>query len=199
MYAGMSARTCSILRLQKPAPDLLYPSSEKEHRKRVCWTSYCLDKMTSSEMGLPPSFQSKQIEIEYPSDESTCFEENENFFEADFFRARIQVTMMKAEADIFIDSWQSTRDDILEIERRAGPILAKLESLMKNLPGYMLFNCDLGLPDEMARLPTMRSLASLYLRYNQVGLYVCYEIAKPVKTNKRLRLSALSSFFGLFF
>lgn len=175
MYAGMSARTCSLLRLQKPAPDSLYPPSEKEHRKRVCWTSYCLDKMTSSEMGLLPSFQSTQIEIEYPTDDSLSFEESENFFEADFFRARIQVTMMKAEADIFIDSWQSTRDDILEIERRAGPILAKLESLTRNLPGYMLFNRELGLPDEMVRLPTMRSLASLYLRCNQVGLYSCHE------------------------
>ncbi|KAF9873483.1 hypothetical protein CkaCkLH20_08942 [Colletotrichum karsti] len=122
--------------------------------------------MTSSELGAWSSFQPEQIKVDYPSEEPLGPEDAGNFFEADFLRARIQITMMKAEADVFIDAWQSIRDDIPHFERRARPILLKLESWKKELPACMSFDCELGMPDAMAQMTNMRSLASLYLRCN---------------------------------
>ncbi|KAF5008355.1 hypothetical protein FDECE_5398 [Fusarium decemcellulare] len=167
MYAGMSARTCNLLRLDQPSPQTIYSNPEQEHRKRVCWTSYCLDKMTSSELGLIPSFQPGQIKVEYPGDDLLGPQDVGQFHEADFLRARIQITLMKAEADVFINLWQSIRDDIPDVERRAKPILNKLESWLRELPAHMSFDCESGMPEVMTQLPTMRSLASSYLRCYQ--------------------------------
>ncbi|KAF6817754.1 hypothetical protein CSOJ01_02191, partial [Colletotrichum sojae] len=170
MYAGASARTCNLLRLHQPPTTSSLPPAELEHRKRVCWTSFCLDKMTSSELGILPSFQPLQIKIGYPSDESLGPEDEGNFFEAEFLRARIQITMMKSEIDVFIDQWQSIRDDIPDIEKRARPILAKLESWTLELPAFMSFDCEEGMPEAMTQRPSMRSLSSHYLRCNQVSI-----------------------------
>ncbi|KAM0545426.1 hypothetical protein ACHAPJ_011331 [Fusarium lateritium] len=166
MYAGMSARMCNLLGLHQ-SPSQTYSELDKEHRKRVCWTSYCLDKMTSSELGLLPSFQHSQIKLDYPSDQQLEPGDADQFFEADFLHARIQLTLMKAEADIFIDLWQSIRDDIPDGERRVRPILLKLENWLHELPTSLKFDCEAGMPEAMAQAPNMRSLASLYLRWHQ--------------------------------
>jgi proline utilization trans-activator len=168
MYAGMSARMCNLLGLHQ-VPAKAYSTLEKEHRKRVCWTSYCLDKMTSSELGLLPSFQPTQIKLDYPSDQQLEPEDAVQFYEAEFLRARIQLTYMKAEADVFIDLWQSIRDDIPDGERRVRPILIKLEKWLDELPISLKFNCEAGMPEEMAVAPNMRSMASLYLRWQQAS------------------------------
>ncbi|EWZ78312.1 hypothetical protein FOWG_17399 [Fusarium oxysporum f. sp. lycopersici MN25] len=162
MYAGMSVRMCNLLELHQ-SPSQTYSELDKEHRKRVCWTSYCPDKMASSELGLLPSFQPSQIKLDYPSDQQ--LEPGDQFCEADFLRARIQLTLMKAEADIFIDLWQSIRDDIPEGERRVRPILLRLENWLHELPQSLKFDCEAGMPEAMAQAPNMRSLASLYLRW----------------------------------
>lgn len=192
MYAGMSARTCSLLRLHQPSPQL--STLQQEHRKRLCWTSYCLDKMTSSELGILPSFQPGQIKIEFPEDHHLSPEDRDQFHNADFLRVRIQLTFFKAEADVFIDSWHSIRDEPPDVERRVKPILWKLESWLKELPPGMCFDCEMGMPDVMIQLVHMRSLASLYLRYYQVNalrrfpptinfnLLICTAVSHPSLT-----------------
>ncbi|KAL1855821.1 hypothetical protein VTK73DRAFT_8463 [Phialemonium thermophilum] len=105
-YAGIGARMCNLLRLHQPPPPQGgqgLSAAEQEHRKRVCWTSYCLDKMTSSELGLLPSFQPGQIKVDLPRDDQLRPEDAAEFHEAEFLRARIQLTFMKAEADVVID------------------------------------------------------------------------------------------------
>ncbi|KAJ6441132.1 proline utilization trans-activator [Purpureocillium lavendulum] len=167
MYAGMSARLCNLLRLNQPPPQSSGSNSDHEHQKRVCWTSYCLDKMASSELGLMPSFQPGQVKLEYPSNNPISPEDAGQFHEAEFLCARIQITLLKAEADVFIDMWQSIRDDISHVERQVQAILAKLHCWLVELPRQMSFDCESGIPEAMARMPTMRSLASLYLRWYQ--------------------------------
>lgn len=169
MYAGMSARMCSLLRLHQPQYQPPLSPAEQEHRKRLCWTTYCLDKMTSSELGALPSFQLGQIKLDFPRDDVLQQSDAGQFQPAEFLDVRIRLTFLKAEADVFIDLWQSIRDDIPDVERRVRPILLKLRSWLDDLPPFMSFNCESGIPEEMAQLPTMRSLASLYLRCHQVG------------------------------
>ncbi|EWZ46154.1 uncharacterized protein FOBCDRAFT_268366 [Fusarium oxysporum Fo47] len=125
--------------------------------------------MASSELGLLPSFQPSQIKLDYPSDQQLEPGDADQFFEADFLRARIQLTLMKAEADIFIDIWRSIRDDIPDGERRVRPILLRLENWLYELPPLLKFDCEAGMPEAIAQAPNMRSLASLYLRWQQIG------------------------------
>uniref|UniRef100_A0A0C4DJK8 Uncharacterized protein n=1 Tax=Fusarium oxysporum (strain Fo5176) TaxID=660025 RepID=A0A0C4DJK8_FUSOF len=98
--------------------------------------------MASSELGLLPSFQPSQIKLDYPSDQQ--LEPGDQFCKADFLRARIQLTLMKAEADIFIDLWQSIRDDIPDGERHVRPILLRLENWLHELPQSLKFDCEAG-------------------------------------------------------
>lgn len=180
MYAGMSVRMCNLLELHQ-SPSQTYSELDKEHRKRVCWTSYCPDKMASSELGLLPSFQPSQIKLDYPSDQQLEPGDADQFFEADFLRARIQLTLMKAQADIFIDIWRSIRDDIPDGERRVRPILLRLENWLYELPPLLKFDCEAGMPEGIAQAPNMRSLASLYLRWQQIGSVD--EVSKPITYN----------------
>ncbi|KAF4950175.1 hypothetical protein FSARC_13281 [Fusarium sarcochroum] len=108
-----------------------------------------------------------QIKLDYPTDQQLEPGDADQFFEADFLRARIQLTLMKAEADIFIDLWQSIRDDIPDGERRVRPILLKLENWLHELPASLKFDCEAGMPEAMTQAPNTRSLASLYLRWQQ--------------------------------
>src|SRR6478735_4667446 len=137
--------------------------------------------MASSELGLLPSFKPSQIKLDYPSDQQLEPGDVDQFFEADLLRARIQLTLMKAEADIFIDLWQSIRDDIPDGERRVRPILLRLENWLHELPPSLKFDCEDGMPEAMAQAPNMRSLASLYLRWQQIGSVA--EVFKPMTYN----------------
>ncbi|KAM5511717.1 hypothetical protein FOXYSP1_06517 [Fusarium oxysporum f. sp. phaseoli] len=124
---------------------------------------------------------SQQIKLDYPSDQQLEPGDVDQFFEADLLRARIQLTLMKAEADIFIDLWQSIRDDIPDGERRVRPILLRLENWLHELPPSLKFDCEDGMPEAMAQAPNMRSLASLYLRWQQIGSVA--EVFKPMTYN----------------
>src|SRR5690348_7116095 len=68
MYAGMSARIASSLMLHVPAATT-EPSAVAEHRKRVWWTTFLMDVMVSSEMGLRAAFGFAQAEHALPSDD----------------------------------------------------------------------------------------------------------------------------------
>ncbi|KAH7211355.1 hypothetical protein DER44DRAFT_741936 [Fusarium oxysporum] len=105
-----------------------------------------------------------QIKLDYPSDQQLEPGDADQFCEVDFLRAYIQLTLMKAEADIFIDLWQSIRDDIPDGERRVRPILLRLENWLHELPPSLKIDCEAGMPEAMAQAPNMRLLASLYLR-----------------------------------
>lgn len=45
-----------------------FPVYGCEHRKRVWWTSYCLDRMTSSDSVLEPAFHSDLLDLDYLND-----------------------------------------------------------------------------------------------------------------------------------
>lgn len=166
MYAGLSARMSNLLMLHKPLSVQGSFVVDREHRKRVWWTSYCLDRMTSTEMGLSPAFQFDDVELDYPTDEILSPEDSMEFYEVDYLTARIQITFIKADIDTSVPRLR--KDNTADVETMLGPILLKLESWKTGLPGHMSFDVQNGMPENMKQMASMRSLASLYLRYNQV-------------------------------
>lgn len=54
-------------------------SVHKEHRRRVWWTLYLFDRLTSSKLGYPLSIQDHDIDVELPSMDGLSATEQEDF------------------------------------------------------------------------------------------------------------------------
>ena len=161
----MSIRISNLLGLCKPAPETV-SSIEREHWKRIWWTSYCLDRMTSSDSGLESAYHGDSPELDHPNDISLLPEEMQEFSAAQYLTAQSKLCLVKRRID-----WTASRlrsDDSRDFQEILEPSMELLEQWRSELPPDMSFTFEDGIPLAMAELPAMRSLASLYLRYHQV-------------------------------
>lgn len=62
-YTGLAMRGCIELGLHRPAPVRTSPLME-EMRKRVFWTTYCLDRQVSIILGRPLAISDRDIDVE---------------------------------------------------------------------------------------------------------------------------------------
>ncbi|KAL2867606.1 transcription factor domain-containing protein [Aspergillus lucknowensis] len=164
MYAGLSFRMANILKLHKPSPSPPRPALEVEHRKRVWWTTYCIDRMTSTEMGLPPALQVHQVEQLYPDDSILLPEDRAEFHDAETLTTQVQLAFIHA--DICENMKSIRKDNTANVGDLTRPILQRLEEVRARLPPHMSFNVENGMPPAMKQMAD-RSLASLYQRYHQ--------------------------------
>lgn len=168
MYAGLSFRMANILKLHKPSASSV-PALEAEHRKRVWWTTYCIDRMTSTEMGLPSALPAHQVEQSYPDDSVLLPGEREEFYDAETLTTQVQLAFIHAD---ICDNIKSIRkDNTTNVGDLTRPILQRLEDVRARLPPHMSFDVESGMPPEMKQMAD-RSLASLYQRYHQVCILI---------------------------
>ncbi|KAJ0419925.1 fungal-specific transcription factor domain-containing protein [Aspergillus carlsbadensis] len=168
MYAGLSARMSSMLKLHKPCTPCT-PPLESEHRKRIWWTTYCIDRMTSTELGLPPALQVARVEQSYPDDAALVHQSDRaEFDDAQTHAAQVQLAFIHA--DICENMKSIRKDRTADVDVDVGdltrPILRRLEEVRAGLPAHMSFDVEDGMPPAMKHMPD-RSLASLYQRYHQ--------------------------------
>ncbi|OKL63836.1 hypothetical protein UA08_00772 [Talaromyces atroroseus] len=164
VYAGLSARLSNILRLHKPSPPSSFSPIEIEHRKRVWWTAYCLDRMTSTETGLLPIFHRDQIELAYPCDEMLPLEDADEFSDGISLATQVQLAFLHAD---ICETVKNLGDgDTAYDKKLTEPIIQQLETLRLRLPPHLSFDVEDGMPRAMQEMSN-RSLASLYQRYYQ--------------------------------
>lgn len=173
MYAGLSARLSNMLRLHKPSPPASLSPVEAEHRKRVWWTTYCIDRMTSTEMGLPPIFHPEQVELEYPDGTSLSPEDTQEFSCPHMFATQIQLAFIHA--DICGIMKRLGRDDTANDMKLTSPIIQRLELLRSKLPPHLSFDLEFGMPSVMQET-NHRSLPSMYQRYFQVRISMGFPV-----------------------
>jgi proline utilization trans-activator len=166
MYAGQSARLCNMLQLHQASTSSDCSPMEREHRKRVWWSTFCLDRLTSTQRGLLPTLDVKHTDLAYPTSVGLVAEDVGEFTDPDYLTARIQLTIIQAnnsKSESLLG-----QDDGHNIQAILRPMLQRLTAWKEALPGHMIF----GMEDDMSKstrsLPCMRSLANLHLRYNQV-------------------------------
>lgn len=164
MYAGMSARTACSLMLHRPAttsgPVL------KEHRKRVWWTTFIMDTMISSEMGLRSSFAFSKAEHSTPTDEHLPMATGCDFWDSMLMSAHIKLCNIRS---IILETLSQVHaTDFAGYEQLIAEPLRKLETWKLELPVEISFDFTVGVPQEMLNRPSVRSLASCYLRFHQV-------------------------------
>ncbi|KAL2856795.1 fungal-specific transcription factor domain-containing protein [Aspergillus pseudodeflectus] len=166
MYAGLSFRMACILKLHKPSLPST-PALEAEHRKRIWWTTYCIDRMTSTELGLPPALQVNRVEQSYPDDSALLHpSDRAEFYDAETHTTQVQLAFIHA--DICENMKSIRKGDTMDVDvgDLTRPILQRLEEVRAGLPVHMSFDVEDGMPPAMKGMPD-RSLASLYQRYHQ--------------------------------
>ncbi|KAL4883547.1 fungal-specific transcription factor domain-containing protein [Aspergillus karnatakaensis] len=163
MYAGLSIRMSNMLKLHRPSSPPL-PAVELEHRKRVWWTTYCVDRMTSTELGLPPAFQVHQVEQSYPDDSTLLPADRVEFHDAETLTTQVQLAFIHG--DICENVRSIRKDNTTNVGDLTRPILHRLEDVRARLPSHMSFDVENGMPPAMKQMAD-RSLASLYQRYHQ--------------------------------
>lgn len=174
-YAAQSISLAKLLSLDKPEPpsDLVTEQVAheerivQEHRRRVWWTSYCMNRMVSTELGIPPAHEPASRDLPLPSSITLTPEEEEEFFDPELLTAQTQLCQIKFKvvetASHHIRMSADGRPlDVLD------PCLTTLQEWRKHLPSGMSFTFDNGIPKKMLELPAARVVASLYLRYHQV-------------------------------
>ncbi|KAH8820214.1 hypothetical protein F5884DRAFT_744574 [Xylogone sp. PMI_703] len=162
VYAGLCLRLSNIIGLDKPA-GAQFSNLEKEHRKRLWWSSYCLDKITSTEMGWKPACTSAGRELSYPSNEGLSETDLEEFHDPGFLTAQAQLIELKlriTETAYKLKSGGTV--DGHEIIACLNTLLAWKSDLAPNVA----LDLTSGIPRELCNLRTLRTSASLFLRYN---------------------------------
>ncbi len=180
MYSGQSARMCNLLHLHDPDASVDCSPAERENRKRVWWSTFCIDRMASTQMGILPTLQISQADLlSYPTMNGLAAEDLEEFTDPAYLTARIQLTIIQADS-VSEFGGSSDDDDAKNIASVLLPRLKKLQAWRAALPPHISVDFNkamamlLGNGDHSHNMPELRSLGNLYLRYNQVRFYTLF-------------------------
>ncbi|KAK2699667.1 hypothetical protein QWA68_000763 [Fusarium oxysporum] len=155
-YAGQSVRLAHCLGLDHPAPTSL-SKLEQEHRKRVWWTAFCVDRMISTELALHPAYTGLGQELDYPDSFGLTAEEQEEFFDPVLLTALIRLCEIKT--DVVNTVSRLKHKDITEPYQVLRQCLQGLDRCGRELP-ERVFSGGSSLPEN-------RICSSLALRYHQ--------------------------------
>ncbi|KAF2008429.1 hypothetical protein BU24DRAFT_497895 [Aaosphaeria arxii CBS 175.79] len=163
MYAGMSARIANSLMLH--IPTMAEGPVVAEYRRRIWWTTFLMDNMVSSEMGLRPAFGFAQAEHPFPSDEHIPPAYQADFWDCSIMTAHLKLCNIRSHILETVGHLQES--DFTSYEGVIAVPLRELDSWKNELSPDIVFDFAGGVPQQMIDKPSMRSLASCYLRYHQ--------------------------------
>lgn len=167
MYAGMSARIASSLMLH--IPSTATDPHSAEHRKRVWWSTYLMDTMVSSEMGLRAAFVFAQAEHALPSDDRLPAVQRADFWDAGLMTALVRLCSVRS---LILESVGRLHETDFEgYQRLIDAPIRELEAWRRGIPSEISFEFAEGVPEAMHSVLSTRSIASVYLRYHQVGTW----------------------------
>lgn len=152
--------------LHHNVPEQLLPDrAVREHRVRVWWTAYLLDRLIASKMGHPPSVLDDDVDVDLPSDIDIPEQYKRDFFDAAYLNAVIRLARISRQ---IIVSIYGRRTVHVTFSKRVQTALKDLRSWVEELPKHL----QLGNDDEMR--PLARPVKWLHLTFNQVSLYTTH-------------------------
>ncbi|KAJ4212558.1 hypothetical protein NW759_011595 [Fusarium solani] len=173
LYASQSITLAKLLHLDKAQPyhskDAANQTSNhqrvtSEHMRRLWWTSYCMDRMVATELGLTPTQWTIPQAVSLPSSAGLMSQDMDQFFDPAILAAQIQLCEIKRRVWDTVTGLLRT-PDYHSILNAIQPCLDLLQNWKEGLPGHMALRFDTC--QTMFNLPCARGLASLYLRYHQ--------------------------------
>lgn len=132
--------------------------AEREHRNRIWWTAYTLERMWAAKLGYPSAIQDEDIEVNLPSnpefvDDSTT----SDFADCAYFIARVGLARLSTR---IIHSIYLQKADAPSLSRRVQDCFADLRRWLKELPVSLQIEAK-----EEELDPRVRSL---HLLFNQL-------------------------------
>ncbi|KAI6080832.1 fungal-specific transcription factor domain-containing protein [Hypoxylon rubiginosum] len=169
-YAAQSVRLAQVLRLYESAMSADASSQGdsskvviQEHHRRTWWTTYCIDRITSTELGLRPIID--DLPLVPPSSSKLDSEDADQFSNPHLLFALAQLCFIKGKVVDAVGQLQ--KESLADSLKILNPCLTLLSDWMAGLPEDMSFTFEQGIKMQMQRHPYARNVASLYLRYNQ--------------------------------
>lgn len=139
---------------------------EQEHRKRVWWTTICMDVTTCIELSLEPACVFKEDSIGFPDSSQLSMEDAEEFSDPQYLTAQVKLCRIKYQ---IIKTVSELRfGNAVEAQALIGPCLQALNRWSLEFSPRLEFTEQGGFLDNTLAFSPMRTVASLLLRYNQV-------------------------------
>lgn len=165
MYAGLALRiACSFLG-DTDISDMSL--DDKEHWTRVWWTTWQLDTMTAFEMGLKSTFLLENLETSLPSARHIACSGHAEFSDPRILTAHIKLCSTRIE--VLKTAKRPRVEDAVSFQGMIRDSLRQLQQWLAELPKEYFFEFHNGPPSRMLEMESVRSLASIYLRYHQVS------------------------------
>jgi proline utilization trans-activator len=138
-----------------------FSAPEREHRIRVWWTVYCLDRIMSSKVGHPAMVQDTDIDVQLPSRNGLSQQEMEDFYDPAHLVA--QVTLARITGNVLSNIYHIPQPDRANtFVRGVQTTLTSLRNFHENLPPILRLDLN------SSPMYLNRSVASLHLHFNQV-------------------------------
>ena len=125
---------------------------EREHRVRIWWAIYILDRMWSSKTGFPSEVSDDDIHVDMPSNVSA----GSQFGDPEYCIAHINLARITGQ---IIDQVYSRKKYLETFLHREQKLLIALKNWMQTLPGSIRLDADHSTP---------KHILSLHLQFNQV-------------------------------
>jgi len=158
-YTGLAMRLSLTLGLHRKIPDnsRMRPP-EREHRIRVWWTCYALDRQYTSKLGLPIMLRDEDIDVQMPSMDGLTPEEAEDFYSPELMTAQIKLARITGNviSDLYKIPQPGKANTFVQSVQR---ILTSLRSWHETLPTVLRLDFS-----AMPIYPS-RSVASLHLHF----------------------------------
>ncbi|TVY75135.1 putative transcriptional regulatory protein [Fusarium oxysporum f. sp. cubense] len=182
-YATQSLAVAKLLFLDR-TPNLSASGQEViiEHRKRLWWTSFCMERMVVAELGLAPAHAANRFDAGLPSSRDIPESEMDQFFDPSVQTLQTQICEIKCQIMESVGHLRQV-SDLETMLFDLWPCFDTLRSWKEKVPSYISFDFKSGVPEEMSQRSCARGLASLYLRYHQ-----CFTVLLRPFFSKKLSL-----------
>lgn len=163
LFAGTATRTAMVIGLHLNVPESQLPDPRiREHRKRLFWTAFVLDRIFASKLNHPPAILDDDIDLDLPSEVPTSIP-NDSFGDPEYQVANITLARLLS---CVIRSVYSVRKQAegtcADVSSRAKACLNDLQSWYEGLPRRFQID-DKAMDDHHER-----QILSLHLRFYQV-------------------------------
>lgn len=157
-YASSAIRFGIVMGLNMNIPDGLDSDHiAREHRTRLWWTAYVLDRTCCSKLGLPASIADSDIIVDRPSNISPggCTD----FEDVEYITKSIELAGLS----------QQIRQQLYSRRTHHSPFSQRVQAILKDITQWMeTLPIQLQL-ESNAESPQPATIVYLHLRFNQVG------------------------------
>ncbi|KAI1486760.1 fungal-specific transcription factor domain-containing protein [Biscogniauxia mediterranea] len=158
--ASTAVRVGIIMGMHQDMPEVNFPDrAAREHRARLWWTTYVLDRMWASKMGHPVSIQDEDIAADLPSCAGLSDVDSSDFLDADYVNASIKLAQISRD---IIASIYNRKAAHIAFSRRVQKALSDLRGWVSALPKHLQIETG-----DTAR-PLLRRVQWLHLSFNQL-------------------------------